>query len=107
MKLEPPYLIDDRKLTHYLLVYLSKDDKSNYLGLAGYTLTNWQVLKQDLLTLAKVGEAVIERSDGYGIYFSVTGRLRGTNNRSISVKAIWMRDTDDEITKFITLYPPN
>jgi hypothetical protein len=60
MKLEPPLHIDEHKLTHYLLVQLERDDKSNYLSLAGYEL--------------------------------------GT---------IWMRDVDEQITKFITLYPPN
>lgn len=107
MQLEPPFFIDDRKLTHYLLIFRNKDDKSNYLRLAGYDLSNWQILKQDLLTLANMGEAEFERRDGYGIYFSVTGQLISTNNRLLRVKTIWMRDTDEEITKFITLYPPN
>lgn len=41
MKLEPPLQIAERKLTHYLLVFRGKDDKSNYLKLAGYVPENW------------------------------------------------------------------
>lgn len=107
MKLEPPFLIAESKLTNYLLVFRAKDDKSNYLNLAGYDLSNWQTLKQDLLNLVLSGESKFERADDYGIYFSVIGQLPGINNRLLWVKTTWMRDSDEEITKFITLYPPN
>lgn len=60
MKLEPPLRIAERKLTHYLLVFRDKDDKSTYLRLAGYTSENWPVLERDLLALADAEEAVFE-----------------------------------------------
>ena len=48
-----PYLdsnasVPNAKLTKYLLIQLPKDDKSGFLAQAGYTLENWQQLKQDL-----------------------------------------------------------
>lgn len=106
MQLEPPFHIAERKLTHYLLVHRDSDDKSNYLSLGGYTVSSWQVLEQDLLSLAASGDAKFERADGYGTLYSVTGYVKGPNGRILSVKTIWMRDSDEEITKFITLYPP-
>ena len=42
-------VIQDQKITNYLLVYQPKDDKSEYLGLAGYSNQNWQTLKRDIL----------------------------------------------------------
>ena len=36
------------KLTDYLLVPLAKDDKSQFLAQAGYTIENWQQLERDL-----------------------------------------------------------
>ncbi len=107
MYLIPPLQIAERKLTHYLLVKLDKDDKLNYLSLAGYTPSGWQQLERDLITLAQTSEAIMERVSGYGVSYSVTGQLTGPNGRSLWVKTIWMRDDDEEITKFITLYPPN
>lgn len=105
MKLEPPFLISESKLTRYLLVPLPTNDKSNYLRFAGYTVDNWQQLAHDLLTLGERNEATLERSSVYGISYSVTGQLTGPNGRVISVKTIWMRNGDEELTKFITLYP--
>ena len=106
MKLESPLQIAERKLTQYLLVFRDKDDKSNYLKLAGYVLENWRLLEQDLLTLALLGNAVSEGADAYGPSFSVTGELKGPNGRVLQIKTVWKRDVDEEITKFITLYPP-
>ncbi len=105
MKLEPPVQIAEKKLTHYLPVVRHKDDKSNYLGLAGYVPENWSSLKQDLLTLADTQEALSEGEDGYGPSYSIIGELKGPNGRVLRVKTIWKRDVDEEITKFITLYP--
>jgi hypothetical protein len=36
--LDPNAIISETKLTQYLLVFLPKDDKSQYLALGGYTL---------------------------------------------------------------------
>lgn len=107
MILEPPFLIYESKLTNYLLISLPKDDKSNYLGLAGYNLTNSEQLRHDLAVLATSVEAIPERSNGYGMLYSVVGQLPGVNGRHLWVKTIWMRDVDEGITKFITLYPPS
>ena len=41
-------VIAEEKLTKYLLVLLPKDDKSQFLQKAGYTLGNWQQLEADL-----------------------------------------------------------
>ena len=106
MRLEPPLQIAQRKLTHYLLVFRDKDDKSNYLALAGYTPENWLILEQDLLSLAQSDDAVFEGEDAYGPSFSIIGELQGPNGRLLRVKTIWKRDVDEKITKFITLYPP-
>lgn len=42
-------VIQDAKITKYLLVYQPKSDKSGYLALAGYNLYNWEVLKSDII----------------------------------------------------------
>jgi hypothetical protein len=106
MTLEPPFFLAESKLTEYLLVQLSKDDKSNYLRLAGYELHNWSTLEQDLLNLATIGNAVYESTTVFGDSFSVTGSLIGPNGRSLIVKTIWMKEKKTGFTKFITLYPP-
>ena len=81
MKLEPPYVIAESKLTNYLLVYLPKDDKSRYLSLAGYGTDNWSVLEKDLLKMVETEDAVFESSSVFGDSFSITGSLVGPNAR--------------------------
>lgn len=49
MKMPSKLAIQNEKLTRYLLVYQSKDDKSRFLADYGYTLANWEILKQDIL----------------------------------------------------------
>lgn len=106
MKLEPPFLLAESKLTNYLLIPLPRDDKSNYLRLAGYQLDNWQILQRDLLTLIETSDATFEMSSVFGDSYSIVGSLTGPNGRSLLVKTIWMKENKTGFTKFITLYPP-
>lgn len=106
MKLDPPFLLAETKLTNYLLIHLPKDDKSNYLRLAGYQLDNWQILENDLLTLVETSDATFEGNSVFGDSYSIVGSLNGPNGRSLMVKTIWMKEKKTGFTKFITLYPP-
>lgn len=40
--------IAPEKLTHYLLAHRAWNDKSKWLGLAGYTIDNWAQLEADI-----------------------------------------------------------
>ncbi len=106
MKLNPPLQIDERKLTHYLLVFRDKDDKSNYLRSAGYELDNWPILEKDLLLLADTSDAVFVSNSVFGDSYEVVGSLTGPNERQLMVKSIWIQEKKTGFTKFITLYPP-
>ena len=106
MKLEPPFLLSESKLTNYLLIPLPKDDKSNYLRLASYGVHNWPILKDDLIKLVQSEDAVFERTTVFGDTFSVAGSLIGPNGRSLLLKTIWIKENKTGFTKFITLYLP-
>ncbi len=101
--LDPNAVISEAKLTEYLLMVLEKDDKSQFLAQAGYTLENWQELEQDLreqiLSLAAIPTVQTE----YGQKFSITGNLAGRNQHSIRVKTIWI--VAQGVTRFVTLFP--
>lgn len=56
MQMPSDLIIQDRKLTHYLLIYQAEDDKSEFLARAGYTLQNWQLLKRDILSAMEEAE---------------------------------------------------
>ncbi|NJN57133.1 MAG: hypothetical protein HC879_06315 [Leptolyngbyaceae cyanobacterium SL_5_9] len=78
-------VIQDRKLTHYLLVYQAEDDKSEFLASAGYTLQNWQLLKRDILNAMAEAEVVEAVPTDWGTRFKVKAQWDGLNGQKLKV----------------------
>lgn len=102
MKLPSAATIATRKLTEYLLSKRQEDDKSQFLGLAGYTLRNSERLLEDLKLLART-EATFVESTEYGDKYEIRGKLVGPNGQELAVTTIWMTEIATGETKFITL----
>lgn len=105
MKIPQNAIIPDSKLTQYLLVFKLRNDKSKFLAQAGFTLNNWQTLKQAIQNLIETVEAIEDDTNEYGIYYRVEGELLGINNQKLSVITIWLRRKVDNQFQFITLKP--
>jgi len=101
--LDPNAVIATAKLTGYLLVPLAKDDKSQFLAQAGYTIEKWQQLERDLREQILSLEALPTARTQYGQKYAITGDLNSPSGRTIQVKTIWI-DTG-EVTQFVTLFP--
>ena len=105
MKLPKNTVIAREKLTHYLLVLRRRNDKSQWLAQAGYTLENWQEFETDLRKQVLSTDATpIERTE-YGQMYEINGKLVGPNGKILLVRTIWMTENATGITKFITMYP--
>jgi hypothetical protein len=105
MKMPLGLIIQDRKLTQYLLVYQVEDDKSEFLRRAGYTLQNWQLLRQDILkavTSAEVAEVI---QTDWGTRFKVKSQWQGLNGQLLRTLTIWQQDEGSDVIRFVTLYP--
>lgn len=96
-------VIAEEKLTKYLLVPLPKDDKSKFLTQAGYTLDNWQQLKQDLRVQVLSQPAELIETNRYGRKYAIRACLRGVNGIELNILTIWMLTNDT--TRFVTLVP--
>lgn len=96
-------IIAEEKLTNYLLVPLPKDDKSQFLARAGYTLDNWQQLEQDLRTQVLTQPAEQIEVNRYGEKYVIRACLRGSNGVELNILTIWM--VANGTTKFVTLVP--
>ena len=92
MKLPADSEIPLPKLLHYLLVPLSRADKSKFLGRAGYTLKNAPQLIQDLRSQILPLTATSAGATKFGDFFEICGPLRGPNGVSLRVKTIWIRE---------------
>lgn len=95
--------IAPEKLTRYLLVLLPKDDKSQFLQKAGYTLENWQQLEADLRSQVLTQPAELVSETPYGRKYSINAKLKGVNEVEIEITTIWI--LVNQQAKFVTLIP--
>ena len=105
MQLPENVVIPEDKLVRYLLVPREENDKYQFLGIAGYTLTTWEILARDLYDLAKthvISDMVISP---YGIKWEVPGTLTGPNGQVLYVVTIWITLEASGATRFVTLFP--
>jgi hypothetical protein len=105
MKIPQDAFIPDAKLTRYLLISRSYDDKSKFLSQADFTLENSDELLMALRQIIQVGEAIEDRTDQYGVYYRVKGLLQGPNGISLKVITVWLHRSIDQKFQFITLVP--
>jgi hypothetical protein len=98
-------LIASEKLTKYLLVKRPVGDKSEFLKQAGYTVSNWSRLEQDMRDQILTKDAVSIERTPYGELFEIRALLTGPNGQSLRLRTVWMRESGNGMTKFITLYP--
>jgi hypothetical protein len=105
MKLPENTLIAREKLTDYLLVLRKRNDKSQWLAQAGYTLENWEKLETDLRNQILSTDATPIEKTEYGQMYEINGELVGPNGKILPVRTIWMTESATGNTKFITMYP--
>ncbi len=105
MKIPDDAIIPEPKLTKYLLVFKPRNDKSQFLAQAGFTLDSWQILKTAIQQLNQSVEAVADRTDEYGTFYNVRGEILGVNGINLSVVTIWLERKSDGKFQFITLVP--
>ncbi|MBL8131037.1 MAG: hypothetical protein JNL42_04200 [Anaerolineae bacterium] len=105
MRIPQNALILREKLTDYLLVRKSEDDKSQFLGQAGFTMESADALEAAIRRHIATYDAQIDRSNQFGEYYVVHGELVGVNEQVLSVTTVWIQDAGSERLRFITLKP--
>jgi hypothetical protein len=104
MKIPSDAIIADQKLTDYLLVRRPWDDKSGYLGRAGFELETWTDLRKAIRRLAETVDAVEDGFNEYGTFYRVDGELIGPTG-TVQVVCVWMKRAVDGSVHFVTLKP--
>ena len=105
MQIPNDAIISDEKLSRYLLVHKTRNDKSQFLAQAGFTAQNPESLRTAIRTLIESAEAVEDRTNEYGTFYEVKGELIGTNGKTLFVTTIWLRKQSDGEFQFVTLKP--
>jgi hypothetical protein len=105
LKIPEDSIVPEAKLTRYLLIERSRNDKSKFLAQAGFTQENPDELLAALRQLSRSCNATADRTDQYGIYYQVKGTLVGPNGISLNVVTVWLERQIDQQFQFVTLIP--
>jgi hypothetical protein len=105
MKIPADAVIPEPKLTQYLLVPQLRNDKSKFLAKGGFTQANPDDLELAVRQLIAENEAIEDRTDQFGTFYDVKGRLRGVNGIDLGVVTIWLHQSTESNFRFITLIP--
>jgi len=71
----------------------------------GYSSAHWEVLRDDLLGLARIGAATAGQPSSFGRKFEVDGILVGPSGRSARFRTVWMLESTEEAPRFVTAFP--
>jgi hypothetical protein len=105
VNIPPDADIPREKLTRYLLIPRTRDDKSRFLAQAGFDESKSDVLLQAIRVHAAAHEALPDGDNEYGEFLRVEGGLLGPNGDTLQVVTIWLRWHIDGSTHFVTLKP--
>lgn len=104
MKLPPDLVIAAEKLTRYLLAPRPIDDKSRFLGRAGFSASRPDELEAGIRRLAASHEAEEDGLSVYGTFWRVEGSLAGPEG-TLRVVTVWLERAADGAFHFVTLKP--
>ena len=71
----------------------------------GYDAGQWELLRDDLLDIARTGAATAGQPSPFGMKFEVDGILAGPSGRSARFRTIWMLRTGENHPRFVTAFP--
>ena len=100
-------IVDPAKVRDYLLspIHPIGHFKAVVFNALGYSTKDWQVLADDLLTLARTNPASLGRPSLHGQKYEVSGKLTGPSGRSGTFVTVWMLRSGDLAPRFVTATP--
>ena len=100
-------VIDAAKVPDYLLseAHPVGRFKAAFFVSLGYSRDHWELLRDDLLALARAGSAAPGKTSVFGRTFSVDGMLTGPSGRSADIRTVWIIRAKEDLPRFITAFP--
>ncbi len=107
-------VIEDSKLVDYALSPHSERGRHKarvFAEVLGFSLANWEQLKQAILDALPSHEAVLRSQTPFGTKYEVVVAVTGPNGRTAAVRTIWQYDRRPDGTlsaapRLVTLYIP-
>jgi hypothetical protein len=100
-------IIEDSKLTEYILspVHPIGRFKAAFFRGLGYTIANREAFKKQLQKLALSENISSTEKIHYGTKFIIEGEIESSTGKSVKVVTIWVILKDEDIPRFVTVYP--
>jgi hypothetical protein len=100
-------IVDAAKIRDYLLstAHPVGRFKAAFFVSLGYSADRWEVLRDDILALARTGVAAPGEPSPYGRKFELDGILTGPSGRSAAVGTVWVLRTGEQFPRFVTAFP--
>ena len=97
-------LIEEKKITEYLLKPAAKADKSQFLIKIGYDIFSWEKLRKDIISQFSNYEAEIYDENEYGTLYKIDGKLHAPL-KTVDLTTVWISIPDIADLKLVTLFP--
>jgi hypothetical protein len=100
-------IVDPAKIRDYLLstAHPVGRFKAVFFISLGYSADQWQILRDDILTLARTGNALPGQLSAQGRKFDLDGILTGPSGRTVAVGTVRILRTDEQFPRFVTAFP--
>lgn len=100
-------MVDELKTRDYLLSSSHPVGrfKAGFFRSLGYTPDAWSLLRDDLLELARSGDADECRPSPFGTKYEVRGSLEGPNGGAAKVVTVWIVLARPSVPRLVTAYP--
>jgi len=99
--------VEDAKVRDYLLspTHPVGRFKSVFFVALGFSADQWEILRDALLDLARVGDANPGQASPFGFKFEIRAILRGPSGRQANVVTVWMVSNGQDFPHFVTAFP--
>ena len=100
-------VVDPSKVRDYLLSpsHPVGRFKATVFFALGYTSAGWEVLRDDLLGVARTGNAAPGQPSSFGQKYEVDAILTAPSGRFAPFRTVWILDAESEAPRFITAFP--
>jgi hypothetical protein len=102
-------IIDDRKITDYLLseTHETGKHKANFFKRFGFDLTDIETFRDALLNHSFEREIEGNKKTPFGKKYKLKCEFKTPDERNPCIVTVWIIENGEESPKFITAYPAN
>jgi hypothetical protein len=99
--------IPEGKVENYLLSFEHAvgGAKARFFTAIGYTRQDADLLKQQLLRIAREGDLQQEVVAEHGVKYVVDGQLHAPSGRLVEVRTVWIIGRGETAPRLVTVYP--